>query len=232
MTRRLGGQVIELGRKKGSLNVLDPGEAPEAAARLRAPGYPEAAEEVTQDALGVRLNMVESLITIRRGTPPTEREGTILSRALELLDARFDGVPVLGDLLALVREAPEELREAALDRGKMDRYKEITENLEASLVGLMPGGPFGDIFARHTTAPMRRDRAVGFDVSSIPHTDQKLRAAALLASWSAGFLTVDIAQILADAPSGSSPVGTTSSSSTSSTRPSRPGRGSLTAWTT
>lgn len=198
MTEKLDGQVISLGRNKGSLNILDPGEAPAAAARLRAAGFEQAAHEVIADAQGVRLNMVESLITIQRKASPTDREETILSRAIAWLDEHHEDVPVIADLLDVIRSAPSELREAALDRGDMDKYQRVTEGLEASLVGLLPGGRFGDVFARPTTAPMRRDRAVDFDVSSIPSSDGDMRAAALLACWSVGFATVAIAQTLAD----------------------------------
>ena len=199
MIQALDGQVIPLGRGRGAINILDPGEAPAAAARLRATGHHKQADELTADTHGLRLNMLSSLITIMRKSPPDVREETILARALTWLDAHHSGIPTLGDLLGLVRNAPDVLREVALDRGSDTRYQDVTENLEASLVALGPGGRFGDIFARQTTAPMRRDAAVVFDVSAIPHSETDLRAATLLASWTAGFATVGIAQTLADA---------------------------------
>jgi hypothetical protein len=199
MIRALGGQVIRLGRNRGSLNVLDPGEAPDAAARLRAAGFEKEAEEVLADVHGLRLNMLSSLITVLRKSPPTLREETILARALTWLDESFDGIPVIPDLLDVVRAAPPELREAALDRGVDTRYREVTEDLEAALLALLPGGKYGNVFARQTTEPMRRDRAVVFDVSAIPQSEGDLRAVALLASWTAGFAVVNIAQTLADA---------------------------------
>lgn len=199
MVRQLGGQVIPLGRNRGSLNVLDPGEAPDAAARLRAAGYDKEAEEVLADVHGLRLNMLSSLITVLRKSPTTMREETILARALTWLDEHHDGVPVIPDLLAVVQAAPPELRAAALDRGVDSRYQEITEELEASLLALCPGGKFGDVFAKQTTDPMRRDRAVVYDISAIPQSEGDLRAVALLASWTAGFAVVNIAQTLADA---------------------------------
>lgn len=199
MIEALDGQVIPLGRGRGAINVLDPGEAPAAAGRLRAAGRHKEAGELLADTHGLRLNMLSSLITILRKSPPDVREETILARALTWLDTHHDGPATLVDLLALIRQAPAELREVALDRGSPARYQEVTEDLEASLVALCPGGRFGDIFARQTTAPMRRDAAVVFDVSAIPHSESDLRAAALLASWTAGFATVGIAQTLADA---------------------------------
>lgn len=193
------GQVITLGRGRGYLNVLDPGEALEAAALLREHGHDAAADAVLADAHGRRHTMVSALITIARHEPPTDREETILDRALKYLDEHHEGVPVLGDLLQVIRDAPQELRDVALDRGSDARYQEITEDLEASLMGLTGGGRLGETFSKPTTNPMRRDRPVVYDVSAIDDSDEDLQAATLLACWSAGFGTVNVANALADA---------------------------------
>lgn len=191
----LGGQVIPLGRGRGYLNVLDPGEATEAAQRLTG----TARTQVLADAHGRRHTMVSALITIMRGQPPTDREETILDRALKVLDESHPGVPVLADLLRVVQDAPADVRAAALDRGDDARYREITENLEASLIGLVGGGRLGETFSQPTTNPMKRDRPVVYDVSSIDDSERDLQAAALLACWSAGFGMVNVANALADA---------------------------------
>ena len=190
-----GGQVIPLGRGRGYLNILDPGEAYEAAERLTG----EARARVLADAHGRRLTMVVSLITISRNSPPTDQEQTILDRALRVLDDRHHGVPVLADLLQVVRDAPDELRQVALDRGDIAVYQRETRALEATLMGLTGGGKLGEIFSRQTTRPMRRDRPIVFDVSTIDETETDLQAAVLLACWSYGFGTVNVAHALADA---------------------------------
>lgn len=199
LIEQLGGQVIKLGRGRGYINVLDPGEATEAVRRLRAAGDDAAAAAVEADAHGRRLTMVSALVTIMRKQAPTDREETILDRALRVLDTQHEGVPVLGDLLQVIKDAPDEVRAVALDRGDIDRYHEITEHLEATLIGLTQGGRLGEIFSQQTTNPMRRDAPVVYDVSSIDESDGDLQAAALLACWSAGFGTVNISQALADA---------------------------------
>ncbi|QGU28918.1 ATP/GTP-binding protein [Microbacterium oryzae] len=195
----LGGQVITLGRGRGYLNILDPGEATEAATRLLDAGFEKEAAQVLADAHGRRQTMVSALLTILRSAPPTDREETIIDRALKWLDQNHDGVPVLGDLLRVIQEGPAEVRAVALDRGDDKRYKSITENLEASLIGLVGGGRLGETFARHTTNPMRRDAPVVYDVSAIDDSEMELQAATLLACWSAGFGTVNVANALADA---------------------------------
>ena len=195
----MGGQVITLGRGRGYLNVLDPGEATQAAERLRAAGHEKEASQVIADAHGRRHTMVSALLTILRSAPPNDREETIIDRALKWLDEHHEGIPVLGDLLRVIQLGPAEVRAVALDRGDDTRYKTITEDLEASLIGLVGGGRLGETFSRQTTNPMRRDAPVVYDVSAIDDSEMDLQAAALLACWSAGFGTVNVANALADA---------------------------------
>jgi hypothetical protein len=211
----LGGDVIPLGPGRGSLNVLDDSEAKDAARRLWEAAHSPANNhdlqrretllklrgELLAASKSRRATIVEALITIQRSGPLLEREDTIISEALDLLDQRDDETPpVLADLLELIRSAPEQLREAAIDRGDLDRYHDLTEGLEASLRGLIQGTKLGyGTFARPTTKAMRRDRPVAFDISAIQDDQAQLRAAALMASWSAGFGTVNVAQALAAA---------------------------------
>jgi hypothetical protein len=191
----LGGQVIRLGRGRGYLNILDPGEAREAAGRLQG----SARLEVLADAHGRRHQMVAALITILRSGPPSDREETILDRALRVLDDRHEGVPVLADLLELLNAAPEDVRQVALDRGSRERYDDFTEPLRGTLHGLLGSGRVGEMFSQPTSTPMRRDVPVVFDVSSIDDTQVALQGAALMACWSSGFGAVTVAHALADA---------------------------------
>lgn len=194
LVQALGGQVISLGRGRGHLNVLDPGETTEAAQRLT--GTAKSALISSQHAR--KLTMVAGLVTILRKQRPTDREEMIIDRALRILDDRHHGIPVLADLLQVLQDAPDDLRAVALDRGSHDRYQSITEDLEASLIALTHG-VLGETFASPTTNPMKRDRPVVFDVSDIDDAQEDLQAATLLACWSAGFGTVAVAHALADA---------------------------------
>ncbi|MGA7206545.1 MAG: ATP/GTP-binding protein, partial [Specibacter sp.] len=154
---------------------------------------------VLADAHGRRHTMVSALLTIARKEPPTDHEETMIDRALKWLDANFEGIPVLGDLLKVIQDAPDELRAVALDNGDLMEYKKITRGLEASLLGITGGGRLGEIFSKQTTNPMKRDRPVVYDVSAIDESDMDLQGAVLLACWSAGFGTVNIANELAAA---------------------------------
>jgi hypothetical protein len=199
LIRAIGGQVLTLGPGAGALNVLDPGEAHEAARRLTG----ALREQVLADAHTRRQVGVSSLVTIARDGQPTDREESVLDRALRVLDDNTDhrrAAPILADLLQVIRDAPDDVRAAALDRGERHRYDLIVENLEASLVALIGGGRLGDTFSRPTTEPMRRDRPVCFDVSRLRKgSTPAARAATLITCWNYGFGAIDTANALADA---------------------------------
>ncbi len=198
MVHALDGQVITLGRGRGHLNVLDPGGAIEAAEQLRAAGFEQERQRLIADAHGRRNTMVSSLLTILRKQAPDDVEESIIDAALRVLDDEFPGVPVLADLLRVIQDAHPAVRDVAVDRGDLGRYQEITRGLEASLISLTRGGRLGVIFAQQTDVAMRHDRPVVYDVSSIDESDTDLQAAVLLACWSQGFGTVNVATALAD----------------------------------
>lgn len=193
LVRALGGQVIDVGVSQ--INPLDAGGVREAATMLDGP----LREDLLASAHQRTLTMVASLVHIIRGQAPTDREVTILDRALGDIEAQVtDRQPTLVDLLDAIRSPCSQVRQAALDRGSWDRYQAVTEDLEASLEALR-GGKFGKIFAGETTVPMKLDRSVVFDVSALSNAESDLQAAVLLACWSYGFASVEVAQTLADA---------------------------------
>jgi hypothetical protein len=191
----LGGDVIELGRARGHLNVLDASEALEAADRLTG----QARGHVVADARGRRLAMICVLLVILRGRPPEVEEELLLERAIALLDERHDGVPVIADLIRVLEAAPDELRQLARDRGDLERYHDAVDPLVKTLEAMLGRGRVGELFADQTTTPMRRDVPTVFDLSSIDDGQDDLQRAALLACWSAGFGSVAVGHALADA---------------------------------
>lgn len=224
LIRALGGQVISLGPGRGHLNVLDPGEATGAAVRLLASAEEhrakanrttdqettsqllaaaakseKLAEQLMADSHNRRLNMITALITIVRNAKPSAHEESLIDRALHILDERLDRVPLIGDLIEVIKDAPDELRAIALDRGDMSRYLDATDQLRQSLYSLDGSGRFSDMFSKPTDQPMDLTKPVVFDLSGISDTQRDIQAACLLACWSTGFATVQVAHTLADA---------------------------------
>ncbi len=151
------------------------------------------------DSHNRRLNMMTALITIVRNAKPSAHEESLIDRALHIVDERLDRVPLIGDLIEVIKDAPDELRAIALDRGDMGRYLDATDQLRQSLHSLDGSGRFGDMFSKPTDQPMDLAKPVVFDLSGISDTQRDIQAASLLACWSTGFATVQVAHTLADA---------------------------------
>lgn len=197
MIEALGGAVLPLGRGVGHINPLDDAGAI-AAAKLLSPAR---AEELLTELHSRRRSLIASLIAILRKKPLDEREDQILDRCLSVLEARHatsGTVPVMADLRQVLKDRPAEVREVALDRGDDARYDDITEGLESSLNSLCGSGAFGQMFAHPSTNRIDASRPMVFDLSRISQTESDLRAATLMACWSAGFGTVTTSNMLAD----------------------------------
>uniref|UniRef100_UPI003F49325C hypothetical protein n=1 Tax=Amycolatopsis sp. CA-151526 TaxID=3239921 RepID=UPI003F49325C len=194
----LGGQVLSLGRGMGTLNPLDTGALGQAAARIKGP----LGERLRGEIHGRQLNMVAALIAITRGATHTvtSDENTILSAGLRVLNARPSATPpLLQDLIRVLDEGPDEVRNVVLSRGNETRYRDAVDPLHKSLLGLLDGA-LGAVFAQPTSAQIDLDAtAVCMDLSRIAASDASLQAAALLATWAAGFGAVAGAQALTDA---------------------------------
>ena len=203
----LGGEVIPLGRGRGYINPLDMSLVRGAVklldenegnlddqdrARLRA--------EFSSDARGKRHTMVSAIVVLQRNRTLEDVEDSVLAAALRELEEHFvDRDPVLSDLVQLLQAAPDRVREAAYDRGDVDRYHELTEGLVRTLQGLLQEGRIGEMFSRSTSRHMTLDAPAAFDVSSIPEDQTDLVAAALTTCWGLGLGAVQTRVALGEA---------------------------------
>jgi hypothetical protein len=195
--RAIGGQVIPLGRGRGSLNILDPGQM--AAASTRIGG--RAGDVLREEGHGRRLGILRALLAVVRGSRTADWEDAVLGAALRLLNkrwARRKNPPVLADLIALIQSMPDEIRVITLDQGNDERYREAVNPLIRSLMALCDGA-LGEMFAHQTTHQLRANQPACYDISHISAGDRQLQSCALLACWNEGNGVVESANALADA---------------------------------
>ncbi|WP_143037023.1 ATP/GTP-binding protein [Varibaculum massiliense] len=191
----LDGQVVSVGAGKDLINPLDTGGAMQAARRIGG----QEGELLAGEARSRQVQMVCALIELVRRGGIGDRDESILSEALRVFDENNPGkVPVIADVLEVIRAMPPALDDVALSRGDRSRYEEATEALEASLTALTVGR-WGQVFGQATTTAMRLDRPVVFDVSDLDRAAQDIQGAVLLTCWSYGFAQVNVAQALANA---------------------------------
>lgn len=191
----LDGQVVSVGAGKDLINPLDTGGAMQAARRIGG----QEGELLAGEARSRQVQMVCALIELVRRGGIGDRDESILSEALRVFDENNPGkVPVIADVLEVIRAMPPALDDVALSRGDRARYEEATEALEASLTALTVGR-WGQVFGQATTTAMRLDRPVVFDVSDLDRAAQDIQGAVLLTCWSYGFAQVNVAQALANA---------------------------------
>ena len=191
----LDGQVVSIGAGKDLINPLDTGGAMQAARRIGG----QEGELLAGEARSRQVQMVCALIELVRRGGIGDRDESILSEALRVFDENNPGkVPVIADVLEVIRAMPPALDDVALSRGDRARYEEATEALEASLTALTVGR-WGQVFGQATTTAMRLDRPVVFDVSDLDRAAQDIQGAVLLTCWSYGFAQVNVAQALANA---------------------------------
>lgn len=224
LTVKVDGQVVELGFGHGRLNPLDPGAMGKVLARLG--GDPDYQRAVAADVRGRQVTTVAGLIELLRGRAIDDFEVTLLATGIDLLYSvyafDYDHPPILEDLLALLVTGHPELyadagldapvglvpslslrdrdRDAERDQGENRRlYEEAVRPLRRSLNALVRG-ELGAVFNGQSSVRLDLDApAICVDVSLIPQSEQKLRAAVLMACWADGMAAVEGAHILADA---------------------------------
>lgn len=197
LVQSCGGMVFALGRGGGSLNVLDAGPWAEHLDRLPAAKQAEMRERVH----GRRVNALSGLVemVLRRDLSEESSETTVLSVAIQTAadEAATHGAqPLPADVLRVITERHPNVRRNILEMTDAE-YDQMTAPLRKGLNGLGPHGPFGDVFCRQTSQRVPIDVSLCFDVSGIPSTDAKLRAAVQLACWSYAQSVSECAKILA-----------------------------------
>lgn len=196
LCRALGGQVLDYGRGY-RVNLLDLGAMGDAAKRIGGPR----GQALRELAVARAVDAVATQVQIVRREPVTDWEQTLLASAVWVLEAkhrRRKAAPTLGDLVRLLHDPTEAMRDAILT-DTADAYAELTKGLRRSLQAVLEG-PLGRMFDGQSTARLSIDTPmVSVDVSAVSRQSESVLSSAMLASWSEMFSTIEAANALADA---------------------------------
>ncbi|MGW0188111.1 ATP-binding protein [Streptomyces sp. NPDC003362] len=187
----LGGSVVRIGDGVGRINPLDAGP-------LRGHLHTLAAGEraALLDVLtGRRLETLTALLATKNGLGrvPNEIERSALNTAVQLAtDGNPDTDPVIADVIAVLRQAPEELRAKLAADGSV--YRDLTRSVIAGLDNLI-GGPLKGLFDGPTTAPLNLNApAVSVDISALRARGTDVLSAGMIATWAYAYSAIDSAR--------------------------------------
>ena len=195
LTGHLGGQVIRIGRGLDRINPLDAGPLGQVLSKMPGPD----AQALRWEVRARRLSLLLALCALVRESRITNAEEVLLGRAIDLLDERNPpgAQPAVPDVLAVIEEGPDTLRQAARAysaAGYQDRSADLVFTLDLLCTGSLAG-----VFDGPTSQPIDLDApAVSVDISRVGAAGDKLLTAAMLCVWSYGFGVVDAAAALAD----------------------------------
>ena len=208
-THQVGGQVITIGHGMGHLNPLDVGALgrvipmlEDNRAELEATGHVGLIGRAEEQVHGRQVTMVSTLIGLGRGEPIRDYESMLVSVALremyEASDIDWANPPQLMHLIEHLENGSELLRR----KGRARTTEEWAQRIDPLLLSLnaLLDGATGQIFSGQTTAPINVDStAVCIDVSAIDRGDAAMKAAVMMACWSAAFGAIEASHMLADA---------------------------------
>jgi hypothetical protein len=200
----LGCDIRTVKRTGGwALNPCDPGGMIAAAERIGGP----AGEELRGEAIGRAVTLLAALVELCRKGPVTDYEESVLGAALRHLYQTPAAMPVIADVLTLIRARHrmlwDELELEYPDAGEQSQiaavkeYDELTLPLRRSLRALI-GGKYGDVFARPTQR-LPLTSGVVVDTSPIKAGNKDFLGAVLLAAWADTYGHVEADSALAAA---------------------------------
>lgn len=197
--QEIGGAVLRVGPGLGSVNPLDAGPLRDRVKELPV----DMQQDMIQEMHNRRVSTLRGLLELVRGKAldSEQQEPAVLSIAVRMAvqQAESEGrVPVIDDVINMIREAPQRMRAVTLSETEAE-FRAVSRGLVIGLVGLGEDGPFGDTFCRPTSVRMPVDRAVCFDVSAVDTSDSMMRAAIQTVCWSYGQSVASAAKSLAEA---------------------------------
>ncbi|MFF9070537.1 ATP-binding protein [Streptomyces sp. NPDC014891] len=188
----LGGSVVRIGDGIGRINPLDSGPL-----KGRVKSLTTERRQALLDVLnGRRLETLVALLSTKHGLgrTPDEIERSALDTAVHVASEAHRGGddPVVADVVAVLRAAPEELRGKLAADG--ERYQDLTRSVIAGLDNLI-GGPLRGLFDGPTTVPLDISApAVSVDISALRARGNDVVSAGMIATWAYTYSSIDSAR--------------------------------------
>jgi hypothetical protein len=192
LVQELGGSVVRIGGGEGRINPLDSGPLKGSLPSLG----PQERAGLLDVLTGRRLETLGALLSTKPGLgrPPDEVERSALNTAVQIADAAaaVDDDPIISDVTAVLRQAPEALRVKLAADG--DAYNALTRSLIAGLDNLVDG-PLKGLFDGPTTTPLDLDApAVSVDISGLRARGTDVISAGMIATWAYAYSSIDSAR--------------------------------------
>jgi hypothetical protein len=191
LVHELGGSVVRIGAGTGRINPLDSGPLKSRLHTLAA-----AERDALLDVLtGRRLEALGALLSTKPGLgrSPNEIERSALNTAVQIADDAEPGTdPIVPDVSAVLRQAPEALRSKLAAHG--DAYNDLTRSVIAGLDNLCDG-PLKGLFDGQTTTPLDLNApAVSVDISALRARGNDVLSAGMIATWAYAYSSIDSAR--------------------------------------
>lgn len=191
LVEHLGGQVVRIGRGLDKINPLDSGPLGRHMHRLSSADQTRLRSEIT----GRRLEFLNGLLAspYGLGRRPNALESGVLSQALRVVADRSTVDPTIPDLVTLLRNPPQEVRDRIMVHDQ-EQYVSMSRELIAAVTNLCDG-PLSGLFDGPTTTPLDLDSpAVAVDLRNLLTAGDQVVATGLLATWSYSYAAVDTAR--------------------------------------
>lgn len=208
MVQELGGRVVRVGPKLDTVNPLDAGpiwdKLPELVEYDRVHGTHHS-EEVQEAVKMRRIGALQSLFRLsgEEKAQAVANDSSLLALAIDEATARClaeqpPRQPLIEDVKDAVLMATPAMMSIAMTSSQ-DEYLEAAKPLIQALNIFGTNGPFGDVFAKQTSAPVRVGEHIDFDISAVRNMgNRNLLAAVQLACWSYGQAVIWAAHRLAE----------------------------------
>ena len=183
----MGGNVVRVGPDStDKVNLLDLGALGDAAKKIGG----KLGEEMRQQAISKAVDLVSLVVQISRGTPLSDSEDAALAELVRSVIRRNEK-PWMGDLLTAFMTPPQEVLSATVCKDA-DQFTHEYRQLHLSLRAVM-SGQMGSLVGGRESVRLEVGNPGGFcfDTSSIPESNTKLLSAAMLATWTIGFSSID-----------------------------------------